>query len=114
MIQPPTFGGRIGRTWRESQPWWPAPDTAPAGAPNILFIVLDDVGYSDLGCYGSEIETPRMDALAGGGLRYSNFHVTAMCSPTRAALITGRNAHAVGMGAIAEWSTGFPGYQGRI
>lgn len=114
MTQPPSFGGRIGLTWRESQPWWPVPDTAPAGAPNILFIVLDDVGYSDLGCYGSEIETPRMDALASGGVRYSNFHVTAMCSPTRAALITGRNAHAVGMGAIAEWSTGFPGYQGRI
>ena len=109
-----TFGGRIGRTWRDSEPWWPVPPAAPAGAPNILFIVLDDVGYSDLGCYGSEIETPRMDALATGGLRYSNFHVTAMCSPTRAALLTGRNAHTVGMGAIAEWSTGFPGYQGRI
>lgn len=114
MTQHTPFGGRIGRTWRDSQPWWPAPPEAPAGAPNILFIVLDDVGYSDLGCYGSEIETPRMDALASGGLRYSNFHVTAMCSPTRAALLTGRNAHAVGMGAIAEWSTGFPGYQGRI
>lgn len=108
------FGGRIGRTWRDSVAWWPDPSASPAGAPNILCIVLDDVGYSDLGCYGSEIETPRMDALAQGGIRYSNFHVTAMCSPTRAALLTGRNAHAVGMGAIAEWSTGFPGYQGRI
>jgi arylsulfatase len=108
------FHGRIGRTWRDSQPWRQPEPAAPAGAPNILFIVLDDVGYSDLGCYGSEIETPRMDALAQGGLRYSNFHVTAMCSPTRASLLTGRNAHAVGMGSIAEWSTGFPGYQGRI
>ena len=108
------FHGRIGRTWRDSQPWRQPEPAAPAGAPNILFIVLDDVGYSDLGCYGSEIETPRMDALAQGGLRYSNFHVTAMCSPTRASLLTGRNAHSVGMGSIAEWSTGFPGYQGRI
>lgn len=114
MTASSSFGGRIGRTWRDSVAWWPEAATAPAGSPNILFIVLDDVGYSDLGCYGSEIETPRMDALAAGGLRYSNFHVTAMCSPTRAALLTGRNAHAVGMGAIAEWSTGFPGYQGRI
>lgn len=114
MSGSPSFGGRIGRTWRDSQAWWPEPPHPPAGAPNILFVVLDDVGYSDLGCYGSEIETPRMDALAAAGLRYSNFHVTAMCSPTRAALLTGRNAHAVGVGAIAEWSTGFPGYQGRI
>lgn len=108
------FGGHIGRTWRDSKPWWTPQPEAPTGAPNILFIVLDDVGYSDLGCYGSEIKTPRIDALAAKGLRYSNFHVTAMCSPTRAALLTGRNSHAVGMGAIAEWSTGFPGYQGRI
>lgn len=114
MTTEQNFAGSIGRTWRESSPWWPAPPAAPAGAPNILFVVLDDVGYSDLGCYGSEIDTPRIDALAASGLRFSNFHVTAMCSPTRAALLTGRNAHAVGMGAIAEWSTGFPGYQGRI
>lgn len=114
MMNKNSFEGRIGRTWRDSEPWYPAPPAQTPGAPNILFIVLDDVGYSDLGCYGSEIQTPRMDALAAAGLRYSNFHVTAMCSPTRAALLTGRNAHAVGMGAIAEWSTGFPGYQGRI
>jgi arylsulfatase A-like enzyme len=82
--------------------------------PNILFIVLDDVGFADLGCYGSEIATPAMDRLAAAGLRYNNFHVTAMCSPTRACLLTGRNAHAVGVGIITEWSTGFPGYQGRI
>jgi len=78
------------------------PPQPPAAAPNIVFIVLDDVGFSDLGCYGSEIDTPRMDGLAAGGLRYNNFHVTAMCSPTRACLLTGRNAHAVGMGVIAE------------
>lgn len=82
--------------------------------PNVLFIVLDDVGFSDLGCYGSEIPTPRIDALAADGLRYNNFHVTAMCSPTRACLLTGRNAHSVGVGIIAEWANGQPGYDGRI
>lgn len=108
------FPGRIGRTYRESTPWWPAPPAAPAGAPNVVFIVLDDVGFSDLGCYGSEIETPRMDALADGGVRYNNFHVTSMCSPTRACLLTGRNAHSAGVGTIAEWANGFPGYEGRM
>jgi arylsulfatase A-like enzyme len=110
----PTFGGVIGRSYRESTAWWPQPARAPAGAPNIVFIVLDDVGYADLGCYGSDIATPNMDRLAGNGLRYTNFHTTAMCSPTRASLLTGRQSHAVGMGIIAEWSTGFPGYQGRV
>ena len=108
------FGGIVGRTWRDSTPWWPRPAQPPANAPNIVCIILDDVGFSDLGCYGSEIDTPNMDRLAAGGLRYNNFHVTAMCSPTRACLLTGPNAHAVGMGIIAEWSTGFPGYRGRI
>lgn len=108
------LGGVIGRTWQESAPWWPAPTRPPTGAPNIVFVVLDDVGFADLGCYGSEIDTPNMDGLAAGGLRYNNFHVTSMCSPTRACLLTGRNAHSVGMGIIAEWSTGFPGYRGRI
>lgn len=108
------FNGRIGRTWAESTPSWQPEPSAPAGAPNVVFIVLDDVGYSDLGCYGSEISTPRMDGLAERGIRYSNFHVTSMCSPTRACLLTGRNAHAAGVGAISEWSNGFPGYEGRI
>lgn len=110
----PGFGGVIGRTYRESTPWWPKPVRPPEGAPDIVFIVLDDVGFADLGCYGSEITTPNTDRLAAGGLRYNNFHVTSMCSPTRACLLSGRNAHAVGMGIIAEWSTGFPGYRGRI
>ncbi len=87
----PDFKGSIGRTFRDSKPWWPEPRQAPAGAPNIVFIVLDDVGFADLGCYGSEIATPRIDALAGNGVRYTNFHVTSMCSPTRACLLTGRN-----------------------
>ncbi len=108
------FGGVIGRTYRESTPWWPEPRRAPAGAPSIVFVVLDDVGFADLGCYGSDIATPHIDRLAAGGLLYTNFHVTSMCSPTRACLLTGRNAHAVGMGIITEWSTGFPAYRGRI
>jgi arylsulfatase A-like enzyme len=108
------FEGLIERTYATSVPWWPALAVPPQDAPNIVTIVLDDVGFSDLGCYGSEIPTPHIDALAAGGVRYSNFHVTAMCSPTRACLLTGRNAHAVGVGIIAEWSSGFPGYQGKI
>src|SRR5215467_14552844 len=107
MVRP----ARAAEIMMESREGSPQP---PAAAPNIVFIVLDDVGFSDLGCYGSEIDTPRMDELAAGGLRYNNFHVTAMCSPTRACLLTGRNSHAVGMGVIAEWSTGLPGYRGRI
>ena len=108
------FEGVINATYRDSKAWWPEPTSSPDGAPDVVCIVLDDVGFSDLGCYGSEIATPRIDRLAAGGLRYSNFHVTAMCSPTRACLLTGRNAHAVGVGIIAEWSSGFPGYQGNI
>jgi len=108
------FQGTIGTTYRDSLPWWPEKAAPPAGAPNIVFVVLDDVGYSDLGCYGSEIATPRIDDLAANGARYSNFHVTSMCSPTRACLLTGRNAHSVGVGIIAEWSSGFPGYSGQV
>ena len=108
------FKGSIGRTYRDSRPWWPEEPCAPKGAPNIVFIVLDDVGFADLGCYGSEIATPHMDRLGANGVRYSNFHVTSMCSPTRACLLTGRNAHAVGMGVIAEWSSCYPGYQGQV
>ncbi len=109
-----SFEGTIASTWKESRPWWPAPARPASGAPNVLIIVLDDVGFSDIGCYGSGIATPRMDALASAGLRYNNFHVTAMCSPTRACLMTGRNAHAVGVGVIAEWAGGFPGYRGKL
>ena len=114
MAQEDDFRGTIGRTFRDSLPSWPQPVQPPSEAPNIVFIVLDDVGFSDLGCYGSEISTPRIDALASNGVRYTSFHVTSMCSPTRACLLTGRNAHAVGMGIIAEWSSGFPGYRGSV
>jgi arylsulfatase len=108
------FGGVIGRTHEESTPWWPAPCRAPAGAPNVLLIVLDDVGFAQLGCFGSDIGTPVLDGLAAEGLRYTNFHTTALCSPTRACLLTGRNHHSCGMGRIIELATGFPGYNSRI
>ncbi|MGE3073555.1 MAG: arylsulfatase [Dehalococcoidia bacterium] len=108
------FGGRVGPTVAESTPWWPQPPTAPEGAPNIVYIVFDDLGFSDFRCYGSEIETPNIDALAAGGLRYTNFHTTALCSPTRASLLTGRNHHSVGMGGLADWDFGYPGMRGRI
>src|SRR5688572_22260276 len=107
-------GGVVGRYVDESTPHWPAAATAPAGAPNVVFIVLDDVGFSDLGCFGGEIQTPNIDRLAARGLRYNNFHTTSLCSPTRACLLTGRNHHSVGMGVVSNWDTGFPGFRGRI
>jgi len=105
---------RIGKTIPESTPHWPAAPQRPAGAPNILLVLFDDVGFSDFGCYGSSIRTPTIDALAARGLRYSGFHTTAMCSTTRAALLTGRNHHAVGVGCLANFDSGFPGYRGKI
>jgi len=107
------FGGRIGTSWRDSQPWWPAEPSPPAGAPNVLLIVLDDVGYAQLGCYGSDIQTPVLDGLAKAGVRLANFHTTALCSPTRACLLTGRNHHRSGMGRVADLAVGFPGYWGK-
>ena len=107
------FGGRIGSTWRDSEPWWPAEAAPPAGSPNIVLIVLDDVGYAQLGCYGSDIETPVLDGLAESGVRLANFHTTALCSPTRACLLTGRNHHRSGMGRIADLAIGYPGYWGK-
>jgi arylsulfatase A-like enzyme len=110
----PGFRGTIGRTYKDSTPWWPEPARAPEGAPNVVFVVLDDVGFAHLGCYGSDISTPNMDRLAAGGLRYTNFHTTAMCSPTRASLLTGRNHHAAGVGTVGEYATGFPGYRNHL
>ena len=104
----------IGETWHDSVPEAKASRDKRRGRPNILFYMLDDVGFSDLGCYGSEIETPAFDRLAKDGITYNNFHVTAMCSPSRACLMTGRNAHHVGMGIISEWCLGYPGYRGYI
>lgn len=108
------FQGVIGRTYKESKPWWPELPHMPKDSPNVVFVILDDVGFAQLGCYGSEIETPNMDRLAAGGLRYTNFHTTALCSPTRACLLTGRNHHSVGTANITELTTGYPGYNGRI
>ena len=108
------FGGVIGRTLDESKPWWPPLEKAPVGAPNIVVVLLDDVGYAQFGCYGSDISTPTFDRLAAQGIRYSNFHTTALCSPTRAALLTGRNHHTNGMGRIVEFATGFPGYDAVV
>jgi arylsulfatase len=106
------FSGRIGRTVNDSEPSWPSPRRPPAGAPSVVLIVLDDVGFAQLGCYGSDIETPALDALASRGLRYANFHVTSLCSPTRVCLLTGRNHHSVGMSRIAEIDNGYPNTRG--
>jgi len=108
------FRGTIGRYRSESEPWWPEPVRPPAGAPNVLVVLLDDVGFAQLGCFGSDIDTPNFDRLAANGLRYTNFHTTALCSPTRACVLTGRNHHRVGMGRITDLATGFPGYNSRI
>ena len=106
------FQGVIRTHYAESTPWWPEDRRAPDDAPNILYILLDDSGFSDVGCYGSLIDTPNIDALAADGLRYNNFHVNAMCSPTRASLLSGCNHHAVGMGHLASFDLGFPSYRG--
>src|SRR5438874_5177587 len=108
------YEGVIGRTLEESTSWWPPLPSTPSGAPNIVIVVLDDVGYAQFGCYGSDIATPTFDALATDGLRFSNFHTTALCSPTRAALLTGRNHHTNGMGRIVEFASGFPGYDAHV
>ncbi len=109
-----TFSGVIGRTAEESSPAWPALVRAPKGTPNVLFVVLDDTGYGQLGCYGSPIATPNFDDLAANGLRFANMHTTALCSPSRSCIITGRNHHSNGMAAITELATGYPGYNGIV
>ena len=96
----------IGRTAEESSPAWPAPVRAEEGAPNVVFIVLDDTGFGQLGCYGSPIETPSLDRIAANGLRYNNMHTTALCSPSRSCIVTGRNHHANGMACITELAIG--------
>jgi arylsulfatase len=108
------FNGVVGRTFDTSKQAWPEPNRAREGAPNVLFIVLDDVGFGQLGCYGSPLRTPNMDALADNGLRFNNMHTTALCSPTRACILTGRNHHSNAMACITEGSTGFPGSNANI
>jgi arylsulfatase A-like enzyme len=106
------FPGVIGRTAEESSPAWPAPVRAAKGAPNVLLIVLDDTGFGQLGCYGSPINTPNIDRIAGEGLRFNNMHTTALCSPSRSCILTGRNHHSNGMACITELASGYPGYDG--
>ncbi len=106
------FKGKIGRTIHDSDPWWP--DPLWTGGPNVVVIVLDDTGFAHFGCYGSDLATPAIDKLAADGLRYTSFHTTALCSPSRAALLTGRNPHAVGMRGVSNWNTGFPHMRGGI
>ncbi|MGZ6016878.1 MAG: sulfatase-like hydrolase/transferase, partial [Phenylobacterium sp.] len=108
------MAAKIGRTLAESTPYWPPETARPKVAPNILVVLFDDVGFSDFGCYGSPIATPTIDALAAAGVRLNGFHTTAMCSTTRAALLTGRNHHSVGVGCLANFDSGFPGYRGKI
>jgi arylsulfatase len=104
------FAGKIGRTAKESTPDFPQQLEAPKGAPNVLLILTDDVGFAASSTFGGPIPTPNFDQLAKDGLRYNMFHTTALCSPTRAALITGRNHHTCATGVITEFGTGYPGY----
>ncbi len=111
------FGGKVGRTVVESTPWWAPEVHAPERAPNIVVVLCDDMGFSDIGCYGAEIDTPNIDRVANEGIRYTDFHVEPSCSPTRAALLTGLNPHAVGFGipgvpGLAD--PGFPGYSWQL
>lgn len=103
------FGGTIGRTMTQSSPWWPEPSRPPSGAPNIVVVVVDDMGFSDTGPYGSEIPTPNIDMLADSGVKFTNFHTTPLCSPSRAALLTGVNPHRAGYGIVANSDPGYPG-----
>lgn len=108
------FQGKIGRTVADSVPHWPEKPAGGRRAPNIITVIFDDTGWADFGCYGSEIRTPTIDAIAARGLRYSNFHVTPLCSPTRASMLTGRNHHSIGMRCLADTDTGFPNGRGSV
>ena len=112
-MSPPatSFAGRIGRTLRDSTPWWPARAEPPSGAPDVVVILLDDLGFSDFGCFGAEIRTQAIDRLAADGLRFSRYTTVPMCTPARAALLTGRNPHAVGCGWLTFNDPGYPGYR---
>src|SRR5260370_19829202 len=110
----PKFGGVIKENSKDSKPWWPPTIVPPKGAPNLLLIMTGDQGYGVSGTFGGVIPTPALDHIAKAGLRYTGFCSTALCSPTRAALITGRNHHSARFGVITELSTGFPGYDSLI
>lgn len=106
----PPFGGTIGHTYKDSTPAYPQPVRAPAGAPNVLLVLLDDIGFGQASVSGGPAATPHLEALAATGVSYNQFHTTSLCSPTRAALLTGRNHHRVGFGTITEGATGYPGF----
>jgi arylsulfatase A-like enzyme len=114
MARAARFEGRIGRTATDSEAWFDEAPHPGSGAPNVVMVLLDDTGFAQFGCYGSTIDTPHIDALAAGGLQFTNFHVTPLCSPTRASLLTGRSQHAVGMRALSNFNTGFPNQLGHI
>ncbi|MFM8826260.1 MAG: arylsulfatase [Actinomycetota bacterium] len=114
MVVKNEFHGRIGRTVAESEPWFAVPPHPGEDAPNVILILMDDTGFAQFGCFGSDIDTPNIDALAANGLQFTNFHVTPLCSPTRASLLTGRSNHAVGMRSVSNFVTGFPNQLGHI
>ncbi len=114
MTRQSRFDGTIGRTLADSQAWFDEPPHPGADAPNVVVVLLDDTGFAQLGCYGSDIDTHNIDALAANGLQFTNFHVTPLCSPTRAALLTGRSQHAAGMRTVSNFRTGFPHQLGHI
>jgi len=104
----------IAKSYENSTPAWPEEERPPKDATNVLILLLDDTGYAHLGSFGGLVDTPNMDRLAANGLRYNNFHTTALCSPTRASLLAGRNHHSIGLGSHAITAMGFPGYAGRV
>ena len=110
----PDFSGDVQRLITDSTPSRPPQQGAPAGAPNVVLIMLDDVGFGSFGTFGGPVPTRGLDAVAERGLRYNQFHTTALCSPSRAALLTGRNHHSVHMGGITEIANSFPGYDSAI
>ena len=112
--QESNFKGTIGKTLNDSEPWFELPQHPGEDAPNIVVVLLDDTGFAQLGCYGSSIGTENIDNLAADGLQFTNFHVTPLCSPTRASLLTGRSQHAVGMRSVSNFRTGFPHMLGHI
>src|SRR5580765_7735687 len=115
-IRRPPFAGAAERTLSDSSPDWSQASHVqpPEGAPNVLLVLIDDAGFGNPSTFGGPIETPNYTRLAANGLRYNRFHVTALCSPTRACLLTGRNPHAVGMGFLTDMPTAYPGYTARI
>ena len=108
------FKGKIAKSYSESEEWWPEPATPPEGAPNVIIFLLDDVGFAQIGSFGGLVNTPNIDRLAKNGLRYNNFHTTALCSPSRASLMAGRNPHSIGLGSHALTAMGFPGYNAIV